>query len=234
MEKPCELSIANLSTSSCNWICDWHGAKFVLVAEMACKGLLAKKAASDRDCDWLMWLKCLEGGTAPFKRAPPPLLACALLLGCCGSGKWPDSGKSPKVVRRGCKRSFGTREQKSQKGLLNHQNLVLHRCNPAFHRCKRVCPDCTQRPFAPSPNHFGAISLNPVICQDHSFPTLIQVNLAQCARIMERRSGVRDAATSTSDGGVYSAWCSAEQRSTFKRVETHMWPCTAWIFAPKA
>ena len=49
----------------------------------------------------------------------------------------PDSGKPPKVVRRGCKRSFGAREQKSQKGLLHHQNLVLHRCNPAFHRCKR-------------------------------------------------------------------------------------------------
>ena len=61
----------------------------------------------------------------------------ALTLGCCGSGKWPDSGKSPKVVRRGCKRSFGAREQKSQKGLLHHQNLVLHQCNPAFHGCKR-------------------------------------------------------------------------------------------------
>ena len=61
-------------------------------------------------------------------------------LGCCGSGKikWPDSGKSPKVARRGCSRPFGTREQKSQKGLLHHQNLVLHWCNPAFHRCKTL------------------------------------------------------------------------------------------------
>ena len=41
------------------------------------------------------------------------------------------------MVRRGCKRSFRLREQKSQKGLLHHQNLVLHRCNPAFHRYKR-------------------------------------------------------------------------------------------------
>ena len=49
----------------------------------------------------------------------------------------PIQANRPKVVRRGCKRSSGTREQKSQKGLLHHQNLVLHRCNPAFHRCKR-------------------------------------------------------------------------------------------------
>ena len=95
-----------------------------------------------------------------------------LFFGCCGSGKWPDSGTSATVVRRGRKSSFGTREQKSQKGVLHRQNLVLRRCNQHFTGAKGVRPDCAQRPFAPSPNHFGAISLNPVICQNHSFPNL--------------------------------------------------------------
>ena len=31
-------------------------------------------------------------------------------LGCCGPGKLPKKGKFPKVVRGGCKRSFGPRE----------------------------------------------------------------------------------------------------------------------------
>ena len=53
----------------------------------------------------------------------------------------PKKGKSPKVVRGGCKRSFLTpfrpREQRSLKSLLHHPNRLLHRCNPISHQCKR-------------------------------------------------------------------------------------------------
>ena len=38
-----------------------------------------------------------------------------------GPGKLPVKGKSPKVVRGGCKSSFGRREQRSPKSLLHHQ-----------------------------------------------------------------------------------------------------------------
>ena len=93
------------------------------------------------------------------------LLFSKLPLACCGSGKWPDSGKSPRVVRRGCKRSFGTREQKSQKGLSHHQPPTP--CfAPVQPSISQIWPDCAQRPFTPSPNHFGPISLNPAICQE--------------------------------------------------------------------
>ena len=34
-----------------DWICDCNGASVVLVAEIACEGLLAKKAASDCNCE---------------------------------------------------------------------------------------------------------------------------------------------------------------------------------------
>ena len=37
-----------------------------------------------------------------------------------------------RVVRRGCKRSFGSRAQKSPKSLWHHLKPVLHRCNPIF------------------------------------------------------------------------------------------------------
>ena len=50
----------------------------------------------------------------------------------------PEASKLPKVVRRGCKRSFGPREQRSPKSLLHHLNPVLHRCNSLLHQCKRT------------------------------------------------------------------------------------------------
>ena len=34
----------------------------------------------------------------------------------------------------------------------------------------RLLLPCPKRPFAPSPNHFGAICLNWAICQNHSIP----------------------------------------------------------------
>ena len=102
-------------------------------------------------------------------------------LECCGSGKWPDSGKSPKVVRRGCKRSFGTREQKFQKGLLHHQNLVLLRCNPAFNRCKRDLARLHPKAFCTLSQPLWGDFLDPVICQDHSFPTDVSIFLCCCS-----------------------------------------------------
>ena len=46
-------------------------------------------------------------------------------LGCCGPGKWRKKGKSPPKVVRGAKGlfdSFGPREQRSPKSLVQHQN----------------------------------------------------------------------------------------------------------------
>ena len=39
-------------------------------------------------------------------KSPPKDAFLRLLLGCCGPGKLPQKGKSPKVIRGGCKRSF--------------------------------------------------------------------------------------------------------------------------------
>ena len=61
-------------------------------------------------------------------------------LGSCGPGKLTEKGEFPKVLRGGCKRSFGPREQRSPKGL-------LHRCNPILHRCKSSFGGWCKRPF---------------------------------------------------------------------------------------
>ena len=63
----------------------------------------------------------------------------------------PETSKVPKVVRRGCKRCFGPRGQRSPKSLLHHLNPVLHRCNSLLHQCKRTLLPRSKRPFAPSP-----------------------------------------------------------------------------------
>ena len=59
----------------------------------------------------------------------------------------PETSKVPKVVRRGCKRCFGPREQRSPKSLLHHLNPVLHRCNPLLHQCKRILAPWVQKTF---------------------------------------------------------------------------------------
>ena len=41
-----------------------------------------------------------------------------------------------KVVRGGCKRSFGPREQRSPKSRLHNPRPSLCRCKPILHRCK--------------------------------------------------------------------------------------------------
>ena len=64
-----------------------------------------------------------------------------------GSGREPEKGKFPKVVRRGCKRWFGLREQKSPKSLLHHPKPVLHRCNPILHWCNPIFAPWAQKTF---------------------------------------------------------------------------------------
>ena len=59
----------------------------------------------------------------------------------------PETSKVPKVVRRGCKRCFGPKEQRSPKSLLHHQNPVLHRCNSLLHQCKRTLAPLAQKTF---------------------------------------------------------------------------------------
>ena len=59
----------------------------------------------------------------------------------------PETSKVPKVVRRGCKRCFGPREQRSPKSLLHHRNPVLHRCNSLLHQCKRTLAPLAQKTF---------------------------------------------------------------------------------------
>ena len=84
-------------------------------------------------------------------------------MGCCGPGKLPQKGKSPKWLGEGAKGLFltllGPREQMSPKSLLHHPNPFLHRCNPISHQCKRPLARGVQRRFAPSPNHFWKLSL---------------------------------------------------------------------------
>ena len=101
-----------------------------------------------------------------------------------GLGNWPNREKFPKVLRGGCKRSFGTREQRSPKSLLHHPNLLLHRCKMGLHRCKRLCaPWGSKRPFAPSPKALlGIFPVRP-ISQARSFPTPMSKEREQINKI---------------------------------------------------
>ena len=80
-------------------------------------------------------------------------------LGSCGPGKFTEKGKFPKVLRGGCKRSFGPREQRSPKSLLHHPKLLLHQCQMRFGWCKRLFGDlCSLGPkdlLHPPPRTFG-------------------------------------------------------------------------------
>ena len=65
------------------------------------------------------------------------------------------------MLRGGCKRSFGSREQRSPKSLLHHPKLLLHRCKMGFwvvqKTFRRPLLPGSKRPFAPSPKHFWGI-----------------------------------------------------------------------------
>ena len=81
---------------------------------------------------------CLKGCQAAGWQAPS-LCQFEQCLGSCGPGKLTEKGKFPKVLRGGCKRSFGPSEQRSPKSHLHHPKLLLHRCKMGLHRCKRLC-----------------------------------------------------------------------------------------------
>ena len=70
------------------------------------------------------------------------------------SGRGPERGKFSKVVRRGSKRSFGPRKQKSSKS--HHPNKALHWCNAILRRCKAFFLPGPKRPF---PNHFWEFTI---------------------------------------------------------------------------
>ena len=63
--------------------------------------------------------------------------------------------KRLKVVLRGCKRSFGPKDQESPKSHLRLGKRGLRRCNPMLRQCNQPCAPLSARPFAPSPKHFG-------------------------------------------------------------------------------
>ena len=72
----------------------------------------------------------------------------------------------------GAKGLLGQGSKSLKKGSCTTKTLFCTGATQHLTGAKGIWPDCSQRPFAPSPNHFGAISLNPAICQDHSFPVL--------------------------------------------------------------
>ena len=78
---------------------------------------------------------------------------------------------APKWLGEGAKGLLGQGSKSLKKGSCTTKTLFCTGATQHFTGAKGIWPDCTQRPFAPSPNHFGAISLNPAICQDHSFPS---------------------------------------------------------------
>ena len=83
----------------------------------------------------------------------------------------PIQANRPKWLGEGAKGLLGQGSKSLKKGSCTTKTLFCTGATQHFTGAKGIWPDCTQRPFAPSPNHFGAISLNPAICQDHSFPT---------------------------------------------------------------
>ena len=86
----------------------------------------------------------------------------------------PIQANRPKWLGEGAKGLLGRGSKSLKKGSCTTKTLFCTGATQHFTGAKGIWPDCTQRPFAPSPNHFGAISLNPVICQDHNFPITVR------------------------------------------------------------
>ena len=90
------------------------------------------------------WVGSGRGGSVREKRNTQLEFkgrSVSVMLGSCGPGKLTEKGKFPKVLRGGCKRSFGPREQRSPKSLLHRCNPILHRCKSSFGWCKRLFGD---------------------------------------------------------------------------------------------
>ena len=81
-----------------------------------------------------------------------------VLLQTRAPGRGVENRKCPKVVRGGCKRSFEPRERQPcfapvQPGVAPVQNRVAHGASDSW---ETFVPWGSERPFAPSPNHFRA------------------------------------------------------------------------------
>ena len=77
------------------------------------------------------------------------------------------------MVRGGCKRSLGSREQRSPKDFCTDQKALLLQCSPISQQCKRfILLIGSKRSVAPSPNHFWAIFPFRAISQVCGFPKL--------------------------------------------------------------
>ena len=85
------------------------------------------------------------------------------MLGCCGPGKLPEKWKFPKVVRRGCKRSFGPRDQEAScagaKWGCTGAKEGLGGARDSWETFAPWAQKSQKGPFAPSPNHFWRLSL---------------------------------------------------------------------------
>ena len=87
------------------------------------------------------------------------------VLGCCGLGKLAEKRKFPKVVRRGCKRSFGPREQVLEASCTGAKwgctgaKEGLGGAKDSWETFAPWAQKESKRPFAPSPNHFWRLSL---------------------------------------------------------------------------
>ena len=112
----------------------------------------------------------------------------AIVLGRCGPGKLTETGKFPKVLRGGCKRSFGPREQRSPKSLLHHPKLLfLHRCQMGVLGGGLFGDLCSLRPkdlLHPPLSTFGRLFPFRSISQARSVPTI--VNLLRRANLLRR------------------------------------------------
>ena len=84
------------------------------------------------------------------------------MLCSCGPGKLPEKRKFPKVVMRGCKRSFGPREQEASctgaKWVCTGAKEGLGGAKDSWETFAPWAQKESKRPFAPSPNHFWRLS----------------------------------------------------------------------------
>ena len=81
----------------------------------------------------------------------------------------PETSKVPKVIRRGCKRSSGPREQSPLALVQKRVAPVQNRIWVVQKTLGRPLPLGSKTPFAPSPNHLGTFEVSDP-CSRHSGP----------------------------------------------------------------
>ena len=67
----------------------------------------------------------------------------------------PIQANRPKWLGEGAKGLLGQGSKSLKKGICTTKTLFCTGATQHFTGAKGIWPDCTQRPFAPSPNHFG-------------------------------------------------------------------------------